>query len=107
MRLRGGPASAAWSKRLALAAPGLGTRAVARESDQSLSALAWNTACVWTGKAACAWIALGPQRHIDPSEGLSQNVNRSEKQEKAKRAPEQAPTSGAEIIWAQISALAR
>jgi hypothetical protein len=47
------------------------------------------------------------QRHIDPSEGLSQNVNRSEKQEKAKRAPEQAPTSGAEIIWAQISALAR
>jgi hypothetical protein len=37
------------------------------------------------------------QRHIDPSEGLSQNVNRSEKQEKAKRAPEQAPTSGAEI----------
>jgi len=49
----------------------------------------------------------GTQRHIDPSEGLSQNVNRSEKQEKAKRAPEQAPTSGAEIIWAQISALAR
>jgi hypothetical protein len=34
-------------------------------------------------------------------------VNRSEKQEKAKRAPEQALRSGAEIIWAQISALAR
>jgi hypothetical protein len=30
VRLRGGPASAAWSKRLALAAPGLGTRAGAR-----------------------------------------------------------------------------
>jgi hypothetical protein len=51
--------------------------------------------------------AAGAQRHIDPSEGLCQNVNRSEKQEKAKRAPEQAPRSGAEIIWAQISALAR